>query len=271
VRQGTDAIAYYYQSKVELHGDVELEKYENDMRNSGYYPYRCNQNELEKLSTDKKAAEDVFSRLMKERLEGWVRLIEDRLRSTATKVFITGGNDDPFEIEGILHSSNVIVDPEGEVVKIDDSREMVSLGFSNPTPWKTPREVSEEVLDEKIQAMITSVQDMKKCIFNLHVPPKDSQLDTCPKLDDSVYPPRPIQVQGKTVEHGAGSSSVRLAIEKYQPLLGLHGHIHESRGAVRIGRTLCINPGSEYSEGILRGVVVELDDKGVRAYQLTSG
>jgi len=65
--------------------------------------------------------------------------------------------------------------------------------------------------------------------------------------------------------------AVREAIEKYKPLLGLHGHIHESRGVVNIGRTLCINPGSEYGEGIIRGAIVDLAKDKVLSYQLTSG
>ena len=68
-----------------------------------------------------------------------------------------------------------------------------------------------------------------------------------------------------------GSTAVRSAIEKFQPLLGLHGHIHESKGSIKIGRTLCVNPGSEYSEGVLKGVMMNLDEKGVRSFQFTSG
>ncbi len=64
---------------------------------------------------------------------------------------------------------------------------------------------------------------------------------------------------------------MRAAIEKYKPLLGLHGHVHESKGFVNIGSTLCINPGSEYGEGILRGVIVELGDGKVKNYLLTQG
>jgi hypothetical protein len=208
---------------------------------------------------------------MKERLEGWVKLIEEKLRGTDVKVYITGGNDDPYEVETILRSSNFIIDPEGEVVKIDENKEMISSGYSNPTPWKTPREVSEERLKEEIEKMTSKVQDMKNCIFNIHVPPKDSQLDTCPQLDDTVYPPKPVLKEGRLVEFGAGSSSVRAAIEKNQPLLGLFGHIHESRGAIKIGRTVCINPGSEYQEGILRGAIIDLKKDKIADYQLTSG
>jgi Icc-related predicted phosphoesterase len=264
-------LAYYYQRNVELRNDKDLEKFENEVKNSGYYPYHCSQDELTTVTTDREKANALLFKLMKERLEGWMKLIEEKLRGTGVQVYITGGNDDPYEVENILRSSNFIIDPEGEVIKIDENKEMISSGYSNPTPWKTPREVSEERLKEEIEKMISKVQDMKNCIFNIHVPPKDSQLDTCPQLDDSVYPPKPVLKEGRLVEFGAGSSSVRIAIEKNQPLLGLFGHIHESRGAIKIGRTVCINPGSEYQEGILRGAVIELKKDKIADYQLTSG
>ena len=52
---------------------------------------------------------------------------------------------------------------------------------------------------------------------------------------------------------------------------GIHGHIHESRGTFKLGKTLCINPGSEYTEGILRGSLIELRGGKVRSQQLTAG
>jgi Icc-related predicted phosphoesterase len=69
---------------------------------------------------------------------------------------------------------------------------------------------------------------------------------------------------------GVGSKAVRRAIETYQPILSLHGHIHESRGVATIGRTVCINPGSEYPDGVLRGAIVDFDRDGVKSYVLTS-
>ncbi len=148
---------------------------------------------------------------------------------------------------------------------------MINNSYSNPTPWNSPRELNEKQLEDKIEKMVSTIEDIPNSIFNLHVPPINSGLDTCPKLDTSVYPPKPIMDKGAPVEFGAGSEAVKNAIDKYQPLLGLHGHIHESRGVRKIGRTLCVNPGSEYSEGILRGIIVTLDEKKIKGYQLTSG
>jgi Icc-related predicted phosphoesterase len=90
-------------------------------------------------------------------------------------------------------------------------------------------------------------------------------------LDWTTDPPTQIVKAGQIVLHGAGSRSVRLAIETHQPMLGLHGHIHESAGVIRLGRTLCANPGSEYGEGVLRGFLARLADGAVESYQLTTG
>ncbi|MDX6513728.1 MAG: uncharacterized protein QOE36_3232, partial [Gaiellaceae bacterium] len=69
-----------------------------------------------------------------------------------------------------------------------------------------------------------------------------------------------------------GSTAVRAALESYGPRLSLHGHIHESRGVARVGRTIAINPGSEYGEGILRGLIIDWDrEAGEIDYQFTAG
>jgi Icc-related predicted phosphoesterase len=60
-------------------------------------------------------------------------------------------------------------------------------------------------------------------------------------------------------------------IEKYQPLLTLHGHIHEGRGHSRIGKSLCINPGSSYEQGVLMGALVKLSKDKVEQFVLTQG
>lgn len=236
----------------------------------GFYPCLVKEDEKTELDTNPQKLNEVYDRLVTERLDRWIKLAEEKLRDTGVNVYITGGNDDPPYVEQIIRSSNFVIDPEGQVTAIG-KYEMVSLADSNPTPWKTPRECSEEDLEKKINAMISMIKDMKKCIFNFHVPPKDSTIDTAPKLDASVSPPKYVVESGVQIMVGVGSSAVRKTIEKYQPILGLHGHIHESRGAIKIGRTLCLNPGSEYGEGILRGVIVTLKDDNVKGYQFTSG
>ena len=160
---------------------------------------------------------------------------------------------------------------ENEMMYIDDDHSMISVGFSTPTPWRTPREVSDDELGVMIEEMAKKVPDMKKAIFNFHDPPVDLSLDTCPKLDWTKDPPEQIVEGGQVVLFGAGSISVRNAIEKHQPMLGLHGHIHELQAVAKLGRTTCINPGSEYGEGVLRGCLVNILDGEVQAFQMTSG
>jgi len=254
--------------KRQLTNESELQKLEKEISDSGSYPYRTDREEMDRLQTDNKKVQEIFVKLMLERLEKWVRLAEERLKGTNVQMFVTGGNDDLEEIKAVVRKSDFVIDPEEKVVDIEGKYEMASLGFSNPTPWKTPRECSEEELWRKIEAMLSQVKDMKNCIFNFHVPPVDTTISECQKLDENL---KPVFVASEPVMISGGSVSVRTAIEQFQPLLGLHGHIHESRGVVKIGRSVCINPGSEYGEGILRGAIVNLDGASVKSYQLTAG
>jgi len=258
----------FLSNKYTLKSENEVEELEKKIRFTGYYPYRTTANEIAQLRADPAKLDAVFTNVMTQTLRRWVGLAEERLKGKGIKVYMTGGNDDRPEVEDVLKSSEYVIDPEGEVVTLEDGREMLSSGWSNPTPWKTPRECSEVQIAAKLDVMISKVQNMESCVFNLHVPPYDSGLDTCPKLDENL---KPVYAGSEIIMMSAGSTSVRKAIEKNQPVVGLHGHIHESRGFVKIGRTLCLNPGSEYTEGILRGVIVELDGKSVRNYLLTVG
>lgn len=249
----------------------EVDELSRRIRDTGFYPYPTNFREMEEFTADGKKLQEVFTRLMFETLEKWVKLADQRLGDSAIRCYVTGGNDDPLKIDSVLRHSHSMVYSEDVVQKIDDMHEMISCGYGNPTPWNCPRDISEDELSKKIDKVASQVTDTENCIFNLHVPPKDTPLDQAPKLDESVVPPRPITNRGQLVMFGAGSTAVRAAIEKYQPLLGLHGHIHEVRAETRIGRSFCVNPGSEYGEGILRGALVNVADKKVLSCQFTSG
>jgi uncharacterized protein len=184
---------------------------------------------------------------------------------------VNAGNDDEAVVDEILAQSRKIIQPEDKVVEIDSTHEMISAGFANLTPWHCPRDLSEDEIERRLESKIRKLRDPHSAIFNFHCPPVASGLDTCVKLDDSFDPPKPMMNGGCLVFFGAGSTSVRVSIEKYQPMLGLHGHIHESKNVARIGQTFCINPGSEYGEGIMRGALVNIDDKGYKSYQFVSG
>ena len=258
----------FLSTKYNMKSEKEVEELERRIRFTGYYPYRTNAAEVAQLRADPAKLDAVFTNVMTDTLRRWVGLAKERLKDKGVKVYMTGGNDDRPEVETVFKSSDYVIDPEGEVVTLEDGREMLSSGWSNPTPWKTPRECSEEEIAAKLDAMVSKVQDMKRCVFNLHVPPFDSGLDTCPKLDENL---KPVYGGSEIIMMSAGSTAVRSSIEKYQPLAGIHGHIHEARGVVKIGRTLCFNPGSEYNSGILRGLLCELDGDRVKSYVLTSG
>lgn len=251
-----------------LRSKSEVEGTKKNISDAGNYPYVTDPREFEELEAKPEALVSLFKTLMVESLESWIALADERLAGTGIKCYISPGNDDYLEIDNVLNSGKLVVDPEEKVVRIDDQHEMITLGYTNRTPWDSAREVDEEVLQKKIDGMAEKVGEMKSAIFNIHVPPIDTSIDQAPKLDKNL---KPVVSGGDVVMASAGSSAVRQSIEKYQPLVGLHGHIHESRGMVRIGRTVCFNPGSEYASGILKGVLFELDDDAVRSYLLTSG
>ncbi|MDO8754825.1 MAG: hypothetical protein Q7J80_13085 [Anaerolineales bacterium] len=266
--------------RVTLQGRMEQLTTEEELKNLmarldilGFYYKAMDEDEFKAISSDADAVSVLFNELARQRLNNWVDLAEERLAGSGIKCFVTGGNDDEPEVLSVMkrEGNQSFFACENEMVYVDDDHSMISVGFSTPTPWKTPREVSEERLGEMIEEMVANVTDMNKAIFNFHDPPVDSSLDTCPKLDWTKDPPEQIMQGGQPILFGAGSRSIRDAIEKYKPMLGLHGHIHESQSVAKIGRTTCINPGSEYAEGILRGCLVTFVDGEVQGYQMTSG
>jgi Icc-related predicted phosphoesterase len=251
-----------------LKNDEEALKLEKMIRDSGYYPYRTTQKEMEELNADPAKVDALFSRLMNETLGRWLGIIGEKLKGTGIKVYIVPGNDDRHEIDAILEKSEFAVNPEGKVTEIDPHHEMIASGYANMTPWKCPRDIEESDLEKRIEDMASHVKNTENAIFALHCPPVNTELDIAPKLDATL---RPVVERGGLKMDHVGSTAVRKTIEKYQPLLGLHGHIHESKGSAKIGRTLCLNAGSEYSEGVLRGIIVDLHEKGFNDYVFTSG
>jgi uncharacterized protein len=241
---------------------------------AGHYWKVIEPDEHAALGDDPLLVEGESQELARERLRGWVAFARERLDDTDVRVFLTGGNDDAPAVLDVLAEENDgrIVASEGVVVNLDDDHEMITVGLSTRTPWDTPREATEHEIAAAIDDALSDVRDVSTCVFNLHCPPKDTILDRCLKLQ--VVPgelPRPIREAGRFVTTGGGSVAVREAIEREQPLVALHGHIHESPGRLKLGRTYCFNPGSEYQQGRLEGVLLRLDRGRVAAYQHTSG
>lgn len=239
---------------------------EAQIRRKGYYPLQMSLDRLHELDQDPAKRTQTFQQVMLDGVDRWMGMAADKLRGTGIRIFVCPGNDDEMEVDDVIRRSDVVELGEGRVVEIE-GWSMISTGWSNHTPWNTHREETEEKLGERIEAMASQVSDASKAIFNLHCPPFKSGLDEAPAIDADLR-----LLHGGRALRPVGSTAVRQAIERHQPLISLHGHIHESKGAVKIGKTLSINPGSSYEEGMLMGAIVQLDaKKGIKSYQLVNG
>jgi uncharacterized protein len=250
-------VATLFGRRVEVHGEEEIAKLEETVRANGMYPHLMTREEVERvaaLTEDEREA--WFEEVMLKTFGEWLALAPDRLGDSDVRCFVMPGNDDPQGVDGAIEAATRIEGCDDRVVEFDGYT-MLSLGYSNRTPFDSPRELEEDELRRRIDAMAAQVDDMGRCIFNLHVPPYDSGLDTAPELDDDLTV---VTVAGQPSMAPCGSLAVRDAIERHQPLLSLHGHVHESRGATHIGRTLSINPGSDYHTGRISGCLVHLRD-----------
>jgi Icc-related predicted phosphoesterase len=228
------------------------------IKNLGQYPIVLGLEEYTALEQDPDGVHKRFLEESHAQCADWMARLAKKFEPKGLPVYVTGGNDDFLSIEDILDEAPWVINAGEKVIEVLPGVEMIATGFGNPTPWNCPRDVSEEKLLEIITVMADKVKNPETAIFNLHVPPHGSGLDLAPLLDTSVVPPRPIVGETDSV----GSTAVRDTILKYQPAVGLHGHIHESRGVQKLGRTTCINPGSEYTEGIVRSAVVDFNKKG---------
>lgn len=245
----------------------EVEQLEGDLANSGMYTCRVSPREMEELEGDARRTSQLFTDLMKRRLSAWLTLAEERLRPLGIKLYLIFGNDDRRELDSIVRESQELVFCDGRVVDLG-GYEVAGFGYTNPTPWNTPRELPEEEMMRRLKGLVSGVRNMERAIFDFHCPPLDTALDLAPKLTADM---KVVARAGTTEMQHVGSRSVRSIILERQPLLGLHGHIHESRGEDTLGRTLCLNPGSEYSEGLLHGVIIDLEGGRLINHQFTIG
>lgn len=245
--------SYYLMGKTHTIGKCDLDKAYKDIRGIGYYPYKITESEYREMSENPKKVDEVFHEVMLSTISRWLDLIPEKVPSEI-KVVVCPGNDDRFDVDELIANHKNVINAEGKIIDVDDSHEMVSCGWVNPSPWKTAREEEEDKLEQRLESYISKVKNVKTAIFNFHAPPFESKLDEAPLLDKDL---NPIIQGGSVVMVPVGSKAVRKTIEKHQPFLTLHGHIHESSGSMKIGRTHCVNPGSEYAEGIIRAFLVE--------------
>jgi Icc-related predicted phosphoesterase len=242
-------------------GDIE-----NQIRRKGYYPLHVTPERLQELDENEDKRKECFQQIMLDGVRRWMDMAAEKLHGSGVRIFVCPGNDDEMEVDDVVRESDMVELGEGRMVEIDGFT-MISTGWSNHTPWNTHREEAEDKLGERIEAMARNINDFSHAIFNLHCPPYRSGLDEAPAIDADLK-----LLHGGKALRPVGSTAVRQAIDKHQPLLSLHGHIHESKGAIKLGKTLSINPGSAYEEGVLMAAVINLDPKkGIKSYQLVNG
>jgi Icc-related predicted phosphoesterase len=250
-----------------LETEEEVREIEQKIMNRGYYPIRVSEEEYRHMQANEEAVDERFKQAMLEGTERWISMADDKLKGKVTRVVVCPANDDMFEIDPILKSGHLVEFGGTEPLELEGF-EMVSYGWTNPTPWNTFRELPEEELGRRIDKILDGVTDPSRTIFNFHAPPFGSGLDEAPALDENMN----IKAGGRALRP-VGSTSIKAAIERVQPVLSLHGHIHEAKGATRMGGSLVLNPGSSYEEGVLQGALVTLDAKKrkVKNYQLVNG
>ena len=236
---------------------AEEQRLRDDINRLGFYSVIADDESVDRMSTDARFLDEAFRKAIIEQIEAWCRLAEERLARNV-RIIITPGNDDPLAIDPVLKSAPRIECPEGELCELGPVL-LASCGDVTPTPWNTEREFSEEELGGRLALMLDQVPGGRQVVVNFHCPPYGSGLDFAAELDETL---RPVIRSGRPSIIPVGSKAVRDAIKKYQPVVGLHGHIHESRAAQQIGKTMCLNPGSDYTADVLRGAIVDFADDG---------
>jgi uncharacterized protein len=246
---------------------AELDEMQRAISTNGMYPLIVDQEEAQLLARDAPRRAEAFERALLDELRLWVKFADERLDGTDTRAYVIPGNDDPWSVDEVLASGEKVVACD-ERVEMVGPYEMVSFGYSNRTPWDTPRELDEEEIYSRLKRLVDQLEHPGRSILNVHVPPYESSLDTAFEVDEEL---RYVTKGGRPHEVATGSRAVRQIIEEAQPLLSLHGHIHESKGVTTLGRTVAINPGSDYGSGHLDGCLVHLERDRVVNHYLVSG
>ncbi len=255
----------YYGSTVKIKKEKDLPDLERNLRNAGFYPFIVSEQELNQMN--EADAEQVIKEKQCDVLSNWIKLADERFRTANIPCIMIPGSVDDFYLDQILHSGSFIQNGDEKIIEVN-GLEILSLGGGKHSVFNYPREFSEEELAEKINELASQVKDMSKCIFNIHIPPYDTDLDQGTLYDDDL---KPVLDGDSLATAPCGSKAIREAIERYQPLLSLHGNVHESRGVTTLGRTLCINAGTDYDQGLLRGALIDIDLNGKITYTLTAG
>jgi Icc-related predicted phosphoesterase len=245
----------------------ELEELLKAVRYNGMYPWVASPEEIAAAAADEVRREALFDSVMLDELKRWIALADEKMEGRDVGIFVMAGNDDPWICDEVIASGSAVTACDGKIVRVGD-HEMISCSYANPTPWSSPRELDEDALYERLDGLAQQLEAPERSIFNLHVPPYDTGLDRAAE----VNPDLTLALRGgQPIEKPVGSKAVREIIERYQPALSVHGHIHESRGQAHIGKTLALNAGSQYNSGRIHGAVIQLQGSEVVSHQLTIG
>ncbi len=236
-----------------LETETELKLMVELIGDSGFYAYVSDPEEVKALRQDPIRSEKLMNDLIVRRLQSWVEQMKEAGRRDGLTYYLSAGNDDPTVIDAVLTSDGCVINPEEKCLPVHPKIDLLTFGGTNPTPCDTPREYPEDKLLEKLEELVRLVPDPHRCIFSLHAPPYGTKLDIAPKLNKDL---RMESGLGGSPFQNVGSKAVRTIIEKYQPLAGIHGHVHECAGKDRIGNTFIFNHGSEYAQGVLRGIIL---------------
>jgi uncharacterized protein len=230
--------------------EAELVGLSRKLQDSGLYPIVMDAAEIGRLE-DPAHRDRVFQNAILSQVDDWCGLAAERL-DDSVRCIITPGNDDPWSVDPVLNDADRVECPERELLDLGPVI-LASLGNANRTPWDTEREFDEDELGNQIDEMLTAIEGSARLVVNFHVPPYGSGLDKAIKLDQDF---RPVVVAGRPIEIPVGSTAVLDAIDRYSPVVGLHGHIHESPGSWKHNGTMCLNPGSDYGSGVLKGALI---------------
>lgn len=269
ISEGANGVweAAFFGKPIRMESVEELEEFERRVRTQGYYPYRTTPDEMSEIAKHGEALDRAFERAIGRSVEGWVAMADEKLRAAGIPCLVMPGNDDPPMVKRYLNEASWLIQAEERIVELGPYQ-VLSLGYSTPTPWDSPREITEDEMRAKLKDGIAKLEPGKPVILNLHNPPYDTRTDRAYKLTPDM---RIQTAGGEPVLAPVGSVAVREAIEQVQPVLSLHGHIHESRAVGKLGRTQIFNPGSMYTEGALQGAIVALDKDKVKLHKFVTG
>lgn len=274
-KQLTFIVALGHRWEVEIRGKLniletrsELADFRSALLNQGVLTSVVSQDEFQELNRSETLKASLYEKEMRIALSRWRELAEaSRKKYGGQQILTIPGNDDPQFSDEYL-GSGPFCSLHRRSLALDSAVRIVGVGGSNPTPWKTFREFSEEEIRRFLDETWSLPTDAMQTILMVHVPPWRSGLDNAPKLNVDLSYDLSL---GETQRVPVGSTAVRKFLEEHSPAVALFGHIHESSGMTRIGRTLCINPGSSYWQGVLRGCKFSVNSGGVENFQLVEG